>query len=176
MALAFCAATPMDGMADGERNPIFVVLENVRSLFNVGAVLRTADAVAAARVYLTGFTGTPPRKEINRVALGAEQFVPWEYAASTLEVIESLRAGGIQVLALEQAEGSVDYRAFAYTPPVAVVLGHEVEGVRRETTAACDGVIHLPMLGQKASLNVSVAAGVVLYRILETVERGREEL
>ena len=156
---------PVDG-----HHPIYVVAENVRSLFNVGAIFRTADGVAAAGVYLTGFTGCPPRKEIRRVALGAEMSVPWTYVRDPLEAIASLKGKGIQVIALEQTAQSVDFRVFSYRLPVAVVVGHEVEGVRPETLAACDGTVQIPMLGQKHSLNVSVASGVMLYELLRVVE------
>lgn len=155
----------------GGHNQIYVVLENVRSLFNVGAVFRTADGVGAAGIYLTGFTGCPPRKEIHRVALGAEETVDWAYVRNPVSAIECLQEQGVQVIALEQTDGSVDFREFSYRFPVAVVLGHEVEGVRPETVAACDGAVHIPMCGHKTSLNVSVAGGVILYDLLRRVER-----
>lgn len=158
-------AIPADG-----RHPIYVILENVRSLFNVGAVFRTADAVAAAGVYLTGFTGTPPRKEIRRVALGAERTVPWRAAPDAPAAIAVLQAQGVHVVALEQTRHSVDFRAYPYRLPVAVVVGHEVEGVTARTLAACDAAVHIPMLGEKVSLNVSVAAGVMLYELLRAAQ------
>ena len=148
------------------RSDIYVVVENVRSLFNVGAIFRSADGVNAAGVVLTGFTGCPPRREISRVALGADETVPWTYYAKTEEAISDLRLRGISVVALEVTEGSVDYRQAAYDFPVAVVVGHEVEGVTPATIAACDAAVHIPMLGSKISLNVSVAAGILLYDLL----------
>ncbi len=159
----------------GDHNPIYVVLENVRSLFNVGAIFRTADGVGAAGIYLTGFTGFPPRKEIHRVALGAEETVAWAYVRNPVSAIECLKEQGVQVIAIEQTDGSVDFGKFSYRFPVAAVLGHEVEGVRPETVAACDGVVHIPMCGHKTSLNVSVAGGVILYDLLRRAEqRGRK--
>jgi len=155
-----------------DRNPIFMVVENVRSLFNVGAIFRSADGINAAGVYLTGFTGQPPRKEIRRVALGAEETVPWVYEQDTVAVLEVLKKNGTQVVALEQTPDSQDYRKFSYGFPVAVVVGHEVEGVRPKTLAWCDGVVDIPMLGRKMSLNVSVACGVVLYEMLRALEEG----
>ena len=152
------------------RLPIYVVLENVRSLFNVGAIFRTADAVLAAGCTLTGFTGCPPRKEIRRVALGAEESVPWTYVEDSLTAIRLLKQGGVQVVGLEQTCGSEDFRSFDYRLPVAVVLGHEVEGVCQETLAACDAVVQIPMFGTKQSLNVSVAGGIMLYELLRRVE------
>lgn len=151
-------------------HPVYIIVENVRSLFNVGALFRSADGVCASGVYLTGFTGQPPRREISRVALGAEENVPWHYERDTLAVIAMLRRNGIQVVALEQTPLSVDYTAFSYRLPVAVVVGHEVDGVRPETVAACDGAVQLPMRGQKASLNVSVAGGIMLYHLLRVAE------
>ncbi|MDA0746743.1 MAG: TrmH family RNA methyltransferase [bacterium] len=156
-----------------DRNPIYIVVENVRSLFNVGAVFRTADGVRAAGVYLTGFTGCPPRKEIHRVALGAEESVPSVYVQDTIEAIEVLKKQGVQVVALEQTERSVDYRKFDYQLPAAVVVGHEVEGVRPETLAVCDGVVQIPMQGLKASLNVSVASGIMLYELYRNIHGNR---
>jgi tRNA G18 (ribose-2'-O)-methylase SpoU len=155
----------------GDRNPIFIVAENVRSLFNVGAIFRSADGVNAAGVYLTGFTGSPPRKEISRVALGSEETVQWVYVDDTLVVLESLKCEGVQTIALEKTSGCTDYRSFAYSFPVAVVVGHEVEGVQPETLAFCDAVVDIPMLGQKVSLNVSVAGGIILYELLRSFER-----
>lgn len=154
--------------------PIYAVVENVRSLFNVGAIFRSADGINASGIYLTGFTGCPPRKEISRVALGAEETVPWHYERDTEEVIGGLRSQGVQVIALEQTPDSVDFRTFCYRWPVAVILGHEVTGVRPETLCLCDGVVHIPMLGTKVSLNVSVATGIMLYELLSVFERQRD--
>ena len=155
------------------RHPIYVVVENVRSLFNVGAIFRSADGVRAAGIYLTGFTGCPPRREIQRVSLGAEDSVPWTYVRDPLRAIAQLKEQGVQAVALEQTEQSVDYRDFPYRMPVAIVVGHEVEGVGRETLAACAGAVHIPMRGEKTSLNVSVASGVMLYELLRAVEGRR---
>ena len=150
--------------------PIYVVVENVRSLFNVGAIFRSADGVNASGIYLTGFTGCPPRKEISRVALGAEETVAWHYERDTKVVVSALQSQNVQVVALEQTPESVDYRTFEYQWPVAVVFGHEVTGVQKETLDLCDAVVHIPMLGHKISLNVSVAAGVMLYALLSSFQ------
>lgn len=154
-----------------QAHPIYLIVENVRSLFNVGALFRSADGVRASGIYLTGFTGQPPRKEISRVALGADETIPWVYERDTGLVIAMLQDRGVQVVALEQTPNSVDFRTFSFQMPVAVVVGHEVEGVRPETVALCDGAVHIPMCGQKASLNVSVAGGVMLYELLRVVDR-----
>mgnify|MGYP001044069867 CR=1 FL=1 len=164
LRLAFLYVMKLLFKADG--HPIYAVVENVRSLFNVGAIFRSADGVNASGIYLTGFTGCPPRKEISRVALGAEEVIPWHYERDTGAVINGLRDGGVQVVALEQTPNSVDYRTFVYQWPSAVIFGHEVTGVRPETLDLCDGVVHIPMLGHKVSLNVSVAAGVMHYELL----------
>ena len=158
---------------DGDRSGIYVVVENVRSLFNVGAIFRSADGVNAAGVVLTGFTGCPPRKEISRVALSADESVPWVYYATAIEAITEFRTHGITVVALEHTQDSVDYRQAGIARPVAFVVGHEVEGVRPETVAACDCSVHIPMLGKKVSLNVSVAAGVMFYALLGTKSANR---
>ena len=150
-------------------HPIYIIVENVRSLFNVGAIFRSADGINASGVYLTGFTGQPPRKEINRVALGADETVPYLYERDTLTVIQYLQQQNVQVVALEKVPTSIDYRTFAYQKPVAVVVGNEVEGVRRSTLKACNGIVHIPMCGQKVSLNVSVASGIILYELLRAV-------
>lgn len=152
-----------------QTNPIYIIVENVRSLFNVGAIFRSADGVHASGIYLTGFTGQPPRKEISRVALGADETVPYLYERDTLSVIAFLKSQNIQVIALEKTPQSIDYRSFTYQKPVAVVVGHEVEGVSPQTLNACDNVVHLPMCGQKISLNVSVASGIILYELLRAV-------
>lgn len=159
----------MQLLSGADTNPIYIIVENVRSLFNVGAIFRSADGVRASGVYLTGFTGQPPRKEINRVALGADEAVPYLYEQNTLTVIQYLKKQNVQVIALEKTNTSVNFQTFAYQKPVAVVVGNEVEGVRPQTLDACDHVVHLPMCGQKISLNVSVASGIILYKLLQAV-------
>lgn len=150
---------------------IYVILENVRSLFNVGAIFRSADGVEASGVVLTGFTGKPPRREISRVALGAEESVPWTYYLRTSDAITDLRKKGVSVVALEITEDSENFREATFDFPVAFVVGHEVEGVMPETIAACDFAVHIPMMGTKTSLNVSVAAGIALYGLLDASTR-----
>lgn len=156
-----------------ERNPIYVVVENVRSLFNVGAIFRAADGVRAQKIFLTGFTGHPPRPEIEKVALGADRAVPWACRPDTRSVICDLRREGVSILALERTDWSVDFQDYPYRFPVALVVGHEVAGVADETLSACDACVHIPMFGVKRSLNVSVACGVLLYEVLRRL-RSRE--
>ncbi|MFT5365179.1 MAG: 23S rRNA (guanosine2251-2'-O)-methyltransferase [Candidatus Latescibacterota bacterium] len=158
-------------LSGDQTNPIYIIVENVRSLFNVGAIFRSADGINASGIYLTGFTGQPPRKEINRVALGADETVPYLYERDTLSVIQYLKTQNVQVIALEKTTSSVDYHTFAYQKPVAVIVGNEVEGIRPQTLEACDSIVHIPMCGQKISLNVSVASGIILYELLRSVVR-----
>ncbi|NUO83177.1 RNA methyltransferase [candidate division KSB1 bacterium] len=146
--------------------PQFVaVLDNIRSLHNVGSIFRTADGAGVEKLYLCGMTGTPPRAEIRKAALGAEETVAWEYFATTREALQHLRAEGYQLLALERAERSADFREARYEFPLALIVGHEFEGIAPETLAECDLIVSLPMHGRKQSLNVAVAFGVAAYEI-----------
>ena len=150
---------------DAEKMPLAVVLDDVRSMYNVGSVLRTCDAFRVERVCLCGITSTPPHPEIHKTALGAEDSVPWQYYGSAREAVEQLREEGYEVLAVEQCEGSTPLPSFA---PVAdrryaVVLGNEVKGVHQEVIDACNGCLEIPQLGTKHSMNVSVTAGIVIY-------------
>lgn len=142
------------------------VLDNIRSLYNVGSIFRTSDAAGLGMLYLTGITGTPPRSEISKTALGADETVDWEYCQSALDAIEAARAEGCQVVAVETADDAVDYRSFGWRAPVCFVVGAEVAGVSPEAMAAVDAVVSLPMLGSKTSLNVSVAFGVIAYHLI----------
>ena len=151
--------------------PFVVVLDNVRSRHNVGAVFRTADAFRMERVYLCGITGCPPDPEIHKTALGAEESMDWTYRKDTLEVVRELHEAGYRVYAIEQAansvtlEGVTGYGLRVTGKGIAVILGHEVFGVQQEVIDACDGCIEIPQYGTKHSLNVSVTAGIVLYTI-----------
>ena len=150
-----------------EKMPLVVVLDNVRSLYNVGSVFRTADAYRVERIVLCGITATPPNAEIHKTALGAEFSVEWEHCADTAEAVEMLKGEGYHVYAVEQAEGSVmlgDFRT-EEEERYAVVLGNEVKGVRQDVVDACEGCIELPQYGTKHSLNVSVTAGIVMWEL-----------
>lgn len=149
-----------------KRNPIYVVLDNVRSLYNVGAILRTADAVLVEKVFMCGITGHPPRKEISKTALGAEELVPWEYRDDAEEVLEEMKENGVQVVAVELAEGAKLYTDFEYEKPVCLVFGHEVEGVSDELMELVDEAVYLPMLGRANSLNVATCFGVMVYEVM----------
>lgn len=146
--------------------PQFVaVLDNIRSLHNVGSIFRTADGAGVEKLYLCGMTGTPPRAEIRKAALGAEETVAWQYFATTKEALQHLRAEGYQLVALERAENSLDFRSAPYQFPLALVIGHEYEGIPPEILAQCDMIVSVPMHGRKQSLNVAVAFGVAAYAI-----------
>jgi len=153
--------------AAADKLPLVVVLDDVRSLHNVGAVFRTADAYRVEEVLLCGITATPPNAEIHKTALGAEFTVAWRHFANALEAVVALKAAGFTVLAVEQAEGSRSLDTFAPERggKYAVVLGNEVKGVQQAVIDACDGCLELPQFGTKHSLNVSVTAGIVIWEI-----------
>jgi len=159
-------ATTAGASYDQVRLPAAVLLDNVRSLYNVGAFFRTADAAGLAKLYLCGITGRPPKRAITKTALGAEESVPWEHAWDAIPVLEDLRNRGHEIAAIETSVHAVDL--FEWTPrfPVCVVFGHEVDGIRPELSARCDTHVRIPMLGAKHSLNVATAGGVVLYELL----------
>lgn len=155
-----------------EKVPLVVVLDNIRSQHNVGAVFRTSDAFCLQGVYLCGICCCPPNDEIHKTALGAELSVEWHYFADTLEAVRSLQADGYTVYAIEQAHNSITLDEAVnqlHNKKVAVVLGHEVFGVQQEVVDACDACIEIPQYGTKHSLNVSVTAGIVLYQISQTL-------
>jgi len=141
------------------------VLDNIRSLHNVGSIFRSADAAGVQKLYLCGMTGAPPRQEIRKAALGAEETVAWEYCKQTAEALEKLKNDGYALIALENTPASVDYRRMAYRFPLALVVGHEFHGIAPEILARCDAAISLPMRGMKSSLNVAVAFGIAAYEI-----------
>ncbi|MCI0695886.1 RNA methyltransferase [candidate division KSB1 bacterium] len=149
------------------------VLDNIRSLHNVGSIFRTADAAGAGKLYLCGMTGTPPRQEIRKAALGAEETVAWEYFHQTSDAVAKLKSEGYYLIALENAPNSVDYRRAAYQFPLALIIGHEYNGISPDILARCDAVISLPMRGVKISLNVAVAFGVAAYEIANRLEARR---
>lgn len=142
-----------------------LVLPDIRSCHNVGALFRTADACGVDFLYLTGYTATPPKPQIDKVSLGAEKWMPWKHYPDTLKLVKSLKKKGIKIVALEKNEMSVDLGEVKFSGPLALVVGNEVDGVDPEILALADVVVHIPMRGKKESLNVSVAAGVAMYVI-----------
>ncbi len=149
----------------GNKSPYVIVLDNIRSMHNVGSVFRTADAFAATGVYLCGITATPPHREISKTALGADQTVAWEHVPDTLALIQQLKADGYMIASIEQADNSVMLQQFIPQAGTkyALVFGNEVEGVSAEVVAASDFCIEIPQLGTKHSLNISVSAGIVIW-------------
>ncbi len=145
----------------------FAILHNIRSLHNVGAIFRAADGAGVFKIYLCGYTGTPPRKEITKVALGAEDAVPWEYLRRPGDVMRRLRAQGVRIVALEVSDRSVDIQHYRPQFPMALLVGNEVRGIPKALLAKCDDVLAIPMRGMKESLNVSVAFGVAAYTLTE---------
>jgi len=145
--------------------PLIVILDNIRSLNNIGSVFRTADAFLIEKIYLCGITAKPPHRDIHKTALGATESVSWEYRTSCLDLVRSLQGQGVRVLAVEQAENAICLQDAAVGPDTtyAVVFGNEVKGVEQEVVSACDGVIEIPQYGTKHSLNIAVSAGVVLW-------------
>ena len=145
--------------------PLVVVLDNVRSLHNVGSVFRTSDAFRVERVLLCGITATPPSAEIHKTALGAEDVVEWQYFADTMEAVASLKEQGYDVFSIEQCNGSIPLQDFATQPGkrYAVIMGNEVKGVQQQVVDASDGAIEIPQFGTKHSLNVSVTAGMIIW-------------
>lgn len=155
-----------------KKTPIIVVLDNIRSLNNIGSVFRTSDAFLIEKIYLCGITATPPNKEIHKTALGATESVAWEYVENTIELIEKLKDANIKVLSIEQAENSTMLNEFSVdeNQKYAVVFGNEVKGVQQDVVSASDNCIEIPQLGTKHSLNISVSCGVVLWDLFVKLE------
>ena len=145
---------------------IILLAHNIRSLWNVGSIFRTCDGFGVEKLYLTGYTGRPPRKEITKTALGADAFVPWEHADEPMRVIEDLKREGFSIVSLEQTETSISLNEFSPQFPLCLILGSEIAGVRDDLLATSDVVVELPMAGKKESFNVAVAAGIALYGII----------
>lgn len=151
-----------------EKMPVIVVLENIRSAYNVGSVFRTADAFLLEAIYICGYTCVPPHKEIKKTALGAEDTVTWKHFENTNLAIQELHELGYKVYCAEQTEGSTMLHQFqsGVSDKVAIIMGNEVSGVEQATIAASDGCIEIPQLGMKHSLNIATAAGVVLWEFI----------
>lgn len=153
-----------------EKQPIMVILDNIRSMHNVGSVFRTADGFLLEGIVLCGFTPQPPHRDIQKTALGATESVDWWYVQNTLDAVIDLKSKGYKVYAIEQVQGSISLEKFSgmNNAPVALVFGNEVEGVATEVIAACDACIEIPQEGMKHSFNISVAAGIVLWEMVRT--------
>jgi 23S rRNA (guanosine2251-2'-O)-methyltransferase len=148
------------------KTPIIVILDNIRSMHNVGSIFRTADAFLVEAIFLCGYTPQPPHRDINKTALGATETVDWIYFPSAIEAVQEVKARGYKAFAVEQTEGSISLENFEAIEKIAVIFGNEVEGVSDDVLPLCDGYIEIPQLGMKHSLNVSVAAGIVLWEVV----------
>lgn len=169
------AATMTGALYDGlTRLPVSLLLDDVRSMYNVGAFFRTADAAGIEKLYLCGITACPPKAQISKTALGAEDSVPWQHSWDLLGTASVLRDHGHELAALETTPLAVDLFDWRPCFPVCVMFGHETEGLRPELLAMCDTHVRIPMLGRKHSLNVATAGGVVVYELLRKYRRLRE--
>lgn len=149
-----------------DRLPVYALVENIRSMHNVGSLFRSSDAIRLAKLFLTGYTPSPPRREIDKTALGATDSVPWEFRKDSVQLVRELKEKGVRIVVVEHTSDSIDYRKAAYSFPVCIVMGNEVDGVSEELVRLADQAVEIPMLGLKQSLNVSVAYGIMLYELL----------
>ncbi|MES2575753.1 MAG: RNA methyltransferase [Bacteroidota bacterium] len=162
----------IEDFKQSEKTPIILVLDDIRSLHNIGSVFRTADAFLIEKIYLCGITATPPNKEINKTALGATDTVAWEHNENVLEVIQNLKNDKVTTFAIEQVESATFLQDFKVenNKKYALVFGNEVYGVSQEAVAICDGCIEIPQLGTKHSLNISVSAGIVVWDLFKKMK------
>ena len=156
-----------------KKTPIIVVLDNIRSLNNIGSVFRTSDAFLIEKIYLCGICAIPPNKEIHKTALGATESVAWEYAENIMDLVQKLKTENVKVLAIEQAENSTQLDSFypEKNQKYAIVMGNEVKGVQQEVVNASDFCIEIPQVGTKHSLNISVTTGVVIWDLFTKMNR-----
>jgi 23S rRNA (guanosine2251-2'-O)-methyltransferase len=152
-----------------QRNPVYVIVDNVLDTYNIGAIFRLAEAVAVEKVFLCGETETPPNSRIKKASINTTEWVPWEYQSSALAVIEKLRkeVPGIQIISVEQSDKSIPYDKIPYSFPIALIIGHETTGVTQEAMDASDYVAEMPMWGINISLNVMVSLGIMLYHVMQ---------
>lgn len=157
----------LEEFKSAEKIPLIIVLDNIRSMNNIGSVFRTADAFLVSKIYLCGITATPPHKDIHKTALGATDSVEWKYFENTADALKEIKAEGYYTLAVEQAERSISLDDFIPSPQqkIAVVFGHEVRGVQQDVVNCCDAVLEIPQFGTKHSLNISVCAGIVIWEM-----------
>lgn len=160
----------VDAFKQQEKTPVVVILDNIRSLNNIGSVFRTADAFAIEKIYLCGYTAQPPHREIQKTALGATESIDWEYKEHPVEVINQLKNEGFKVYSVEQTESSTFLHEVKANNKIAIVMGNEVQGVQQEVIDACDGVIEIPQIGTKHSLNISVSCGIVLWELYKQLK------
>ena len=163
----------VEGFKAAKKSPLIVILDNVRSLNNVGSIFRSADAFRIQHIYLCGITATPPHKDIQKTALGSTEAVDWSYAKDTLAVVEKLQSVNVKVMAIEQAENATILQDFYPNNQsiYALVFGHEVKGVNQAVVNQCDGVIEIPQFGTKHSLNIAVCGGLVLWDLFSKMNQ-----
>ncbi|MFS4482367.1 RNA methyltransferase [Hyunsoonleella sp. 2307UL5-6] len=157
----------VDGFKEAKKTPIIIILDNIRSLNNIGSIFRTSDAFLVEKIYLCGITATPPHKDIHKTALGSTDTVAWEYAENTINIIQKLRINGVKICAVEQAENATMLNNFSTEPETtyAFIFGNEVKGVSQNVVSASDMIIEIPQFGTKHSLNISVSCGIVIWDV-----------
>jgi 23S rRNA (guanosine2251-2'-O)-methyltransferase len=155
----------IEGFKSAEKNPIIVVLDNVRSLNNIGSVFRSCDAFRIEKLILCGISTPPPHRDIHKSALGAELSVIWEYFENTTDALMELKSKGFRLFAIEQTTKSISLQEFKVPGPAAIVFGHEIHGVSPEVLSLCESAIEIPQFGTKHSLNIAVSVGIVLWEI-----------
>ncbi|GGK12295.1 RNA methyltransferase [Yeosuana aromativorans] len=162
----------VDDFKSVAKTPLIIVLDNIRSLNNIGSVFRTSDAFLVEKIYLCGITATPPHKDIHKTALGSTETVAWEYAENTLDLVEKLKSNGVKICSIEQAENATMLNDFIpeQQTTYALVFGNEVKGVAQKVVSASDMVIEIPQFGTKHSLNISVSAGVVIWDVFSKLK------
>ena len=155
-----------------KRNEVYIILDNVLDTYNIGSIFRLADAVAAKKIYLCGGTEIPPNHRIKKASINTTEWVDWEYVESSVKAIQDLRStvNNIQIIAIEQTAKSTPYDKFEYKLPIALIVGHESDGVSKEVLNMADVIVELPMFGVNKSLNVMVSLGVVLYEVIENIQ------
>jgi tRNA G18 (ribose-2'-O)-methylase SpoU len=162
---------PLEQSRKVKRHPIFVMCDNIRSIYNVGSIFRTSDAALIEKLYLTGYTPYPPRPEIEKVALGSTESVPWEYVKNPVEVLEVLRKQNVKIAALEITSNSRSYNNLNGGDfPVCLVLGNELTGISSEIIDRCDFSLEIPQYGYKHSMNVSVAYGIAVFEMVRVLK------
>jgi len=160
------AKKPVPEVKKAKRTPIYIIADNIRSLYNVGAIFRTSDGIMAEKIYLCGMTGIPPRREIEKTSLGACEVVPWEYREKSVSIIKELKEKGVEIVALELTDSSKHYAKAEFKFPCALIVGHEINGINDDIMPLVDKAIEIPMLGRANSLNVATAFGIAAYQML----------
>ncbi len=161
----------VEDFKSARKTPLIIILDDIRSLNNIGSVFRTCDAFLIEKIYLCGITAVPPNKEIHKTALGATETVDWEYSENCLDLLVNLKTDNVKIYAIEQVENSVYLQDFELlqNQKYALIFGNEVFGVRQELIAKCDGTIEIPQLGTKHSLNIAVSAGIVIWDFFKKI-------